>query len=170
MNCVVVEAHERQLVESTGLELDPPMSVTKSVQLVDTNNATCITLTTSAMYTFTGDHWSPEPRQKCWFPGLSIKRRVPEAIKASFTVTITGRRLVCSTPHFEVMFRTTKLSKYELSGIYQTCKLSGTTSSGNEALITCAAKCECIGDECEHVFINIPELQESWELCEIGIK
>ena len=62
------------------------------------------------------------------------------------------------------------MSKCELAGSYQTCKLSGTTSSGNEALITCAAKCGCIGDDCGHVIINIPKLQEAWELCEIGIK
>ena len=146
------------------------MSVTKTAQLVDNKTDTCIALTISAMYTFTGDHWSPEPRGKCWFPGLSIIQRVPEAIKTSFTVTITGRHLVCSTSHFEVMFRTTKSSKCELAGIYQTCKLSGTTTPRNDALITCAAKCECIGDDCDHVIINIPTLQESWELCEIGIR
>ena len=162
--------YDRQLVVSTELELDPPMSVKQTAQLSDNKTDTCIALNASAMYTFTGDHWSPEPREKCWFPGLTIIKRVPEAIKASFTVTITGRHLVCSTSHFEVMLRISKLSKCELSGNYQTCKLSGTTSSVTEALITCAAKCECIGDDCEHVIINIPTLQESWELCEVGIR
>jgi len=172
LKCVVSEAYDRQLVESTGLELDPPMSFVKSAQLVDSNNDTCVTLDNSAMYAYSGGLWTPQPQPqgKCWFPGLSIKRRVPEATKASFTVTITGRRLVCSTSHVEVALGITKWSKCDLSGIYRQCILSGPTTTGKEALTTCSAKCECSGDDCGHVTINIPTLLESWELCEIGIK
>ena len=177
LNCVVAEAYDRQLVESKGIEVDPPMSSAKSAQLVDANIDTCVTVDNSAMYVYSGGSWNPQPQPqpqpqgKCWFPGISIKRRVPEAIKASFTVTITGRRLVCFTSHVEVALGITKIwSKCELSGIYRQCTLSGPTSTGNEALVTCSAKCECSGDDCGHVTINIPTLLESWELCEIGIK
>ena len=170
LSCVVTEAYDRQIVESTGLEVDPPMSSAKSAQLVDANNDTCVTVDNTAMYVYSVGRWTPQPQGKCWFPGFTIKRRVPEAIKASFTVTITGRRLVCSTSHVEVALGITKWSKCELSGIYRQCTLSGPTSTGNEALVTCSAKCECSGDDCGHVTINIPTLLESWELCEIGIK
>ena len=146
------------------------MSLVKSAQLVDSNNDTCVALTISAMYVYSVKRWNPQPRGKCWIPGLSIKRRVPEAIQASFTVTITGRRLVCSRSHVGVALRITKWSACEHSGIYRGCTLSGSTTTGNEALVTCFAKCECIGNDCEHVTINIPKLLESWELCEIGIK
>ncbi|KAK2170060.1 hypothetical protein NP493_1165g01074 [Ridgeia piscesae] len=173
MNAIVsLQRHTTDnLVESTGLELDPPMSLVKSAQLVDANDDTCVALTVSAMYVYSVGLWNPQPQGKCWFPGLTIKRRVPESIKASFTVTITGRRLVCSTSHFEVFLRRSKWSECELSGKYHRCLLvSGPATTGNEALITCAATCECIGNDCEHVTVNIQTLQESWELCEIGIK
>ena len=157
-------------MESTGLELDPPMSVTKSAQLVDANNDTCFPLVSDIMYMFSDGQWIPQRKGKCMLGGLTIKRRVPEAIKASFTVIITGRRLVCSSSNFLVLVRASKWSQCEISGKHYRCTLSGPTTTGNEALITCAAKCECIGDDCEHVIINIPQLQKSWELCEIGIK
>ena len=150
--------------------MNPPMSLVKSAQLVDANNDTCIALTVSEMYIYSVGLWNPQPQGKCWNPGFSIKRRMPEAIKASFTVTITGRHLVCSTSHVEVAVRVTKWSECEQSGIYRVCTMSGPTTTGKEALITCSAKCECIGDDCEDVTINIPTLLESWELCEIGIK
>ena len=170
LNCVVAEAYDRQLVESKDLELDPPMSLVKSAPLVDTNSDTCVTLDSSAMYVYSVGRWNPQPQGKCWFPGLSIKIRVPEVMKASFTVTITGRRLVCSTSHVEVSLGITKWSECELSGMYRRCTLSEPTTTGKEALNTCSAKCACNGDDCEYVTINIPELLESWELCEIGIK
>ena len=171
LKCVVSEAYDRQFVESAGLELDPPMSLEKSAQLVDSNNDTCVTLDNSAMYGYSVGRWNPQQQGKCWFPGFTIKRRVPETIKASFTVTITGRRLVCSTSHVEVALGITKIwSKCELSGIYRQCILSGPTTTGKEALVTCSAKCECNGDDCGLVTINIPKLLENWELCEIGIK
>ena len=157
-------------MESTGLELDPPMSVSKSAQLVDSNNDTCFHLTSSIMYIYSEGQWIPQRRGKCKLGGLSIKRRVPEAIKASFTVTVTGRHLVCSKYHFLVLVRISKWSECEISGKYHRCIISGPTATEDEALTTCAAKCECIGDDCEHMIINIPQLHESWELCEIGIK
>ena len=170
LNCVVAETYDKQLVESRGLELDPPMSLVKSAQLVDANNDTCFPLISSIMYIYSDGQWIPQRRGKCMLGGLTIKRRVPEAIKASFTVTITGRHLVCSTSNFLVLVRASKWTQCELSGKYPRCILSGPTTTRSKTLITCAAKCECIGDDCEHVFINIPKLQESWELCEIGIK
>ena len=170
LNCVVTETHDRQLVESTDLEVDPPMTLAKSAQLVDANDDTCVTLNNSPMYVYSVGRWKPQPQAKCWFSDLSIKRRVPEAIKASFTVTITGRRLVCSTSHVDVALEITKSSGCELSGIYRKCTLSGPTTTGKEVLTTCSAECACNGDDCKYVIINIAKLVESWELCEIGIK
>ena len=170
LNCVVAEAYDRQLVELTkGLNLDPPMSLLKSAQLVDSNNDTCFPLVSSIMYIYSDGQWIPQRKGKCMLGGLTIKRRVPEAIKASFTVTITGRHLVCSSSQLMVLVRASKWSECEFSGEYPRCTLSGPTTTGNEALVTCAAKCECTGNDCEHVIINIPTLQETWELCEIGI-
>ena len=169
-NCVVAETYDILLVKSKGLEVDPPMSIEKSAQLVDANDETCVTLDNSAMYVYSVGLWNPQPQGKCWNPGLTIKRPVPEAIKASFTVTVTGRRLVCSRPHIEVALGITNWSKCKLAGIYRICTLSGPTTTGRDALITCSAKCACNGADCEHVTINIPTLLESWELCEIGIK
>ena len=147
------------------------MSLVKSAQLVDANDDTCVTLDNSAMYVYSVGLWNPQPQGKCWNPGFTIKRRVPESIKASFTVTITGRHLVCSTSHIEVALRITNtVSKCKLSGVYRRCTMSGPTATGKEALTTCSAKCTCIGDDCEHVTINIPTLLESWELCEIEVK
>ena len=171
LKCVITETYDRQLVELTkGLELDPPMSSLKSALLVDNNNDTCFPLVTSIMYIYTDGQWIPQRKGKCMFGGLSIKRRVPDEIKASFTVTITGRHLVCSSHHFLVLVRASKWTQCEISGKHYRCILSGPTTIGNEALVTCAAKCECIGDDCEHVIVNIPTLQKSWELCEIGIQ
>ena len=171
LNCVVTETYDRQLVELTkGLEVDPPMSLVKSAQLVDANNDTCFPLISSMMYIYTDGQWIPQRKGKCMLAGLTIRRRVPEAMKASFTVTITGRHLVCSMSNFLVLVRASKWTECEISGKNYRCMLSGPTATGNEALVTCAAKCECIGNDCEHLLINIPTLQESWELCEIGIK
>ena len=117
VSSVVAETYDRQLVELIGLELDPPISLVKSAQLVYASNETCVTLDNSAMYVYSVGLWNPQPQGKCWNPGLTIKRPVPEAIKASFTVTITGRHLVCSTSHIEVAVRVIKLwSKCDLSG------------------------------------------------------
>ena len=171
LNCVVAEAYDRKLVEMTkDLELDPPMSLVKSAVLVDANNDTCFPLVSSMMYIYSDGKWIPQRKGKCMLGGLTVKRPVPEVIKASFTVTVTGRRLVCSTSNFLVLIRASKWSECELSRKYHRCVMSGPTTTGNEALVTCAAKCECSGDDCEHVTINIPELQEFWELCEIRIQ
>ena len=170
LNCVVAETYDRQLVASKDLEVDPPMSLGKSAVLVDANNDTCFPLVSSMMYIYSDGQWIPRRKGKCMLGGLTIKRPVPEVIKASFTVTVTGRRLVCSRSHFLVLFRASKWSECELSGKYHRCVLSGPTITGSQGLITCAAKCDCIGDDGEHVIINIPTLQKSGELCEIGIK
>ncbi|KAI0220727.1 hypothetical protein LSAT2_027780 [Lamellibrachia satsuma] len=151
--------------------LDPPVPMEKAVQLNDANNDTCLVLAHTDMYTFSvsARRWAPQPRGKCVHPGLIIRKCVPDAIKASFTVMITGRHLVCSNAHIKVSIRHTKWPACETAGLYRICKLSETTGSGL-GLTTCIAKCICEGDDCKHVTIHIPNLQEDWEVCEIVIE
>ena len=162
----------RCVVASSQPVLDPPVPMEKAVQLNDANNDTCLALAQMDMYTFSvsARRWAPQPRGKCVQPGLIIKKCVPDAIKASFTVMITGRHLVCSNSYVKVSIRHTKWPACEAAGLYRICKLSGTTGSGIEGLITCFAKCTCGGDDCSHVTIHIPNLQEDWEICEISIE
>ena len=143
----------------------------KAVQLNDDNNDTCLVLAQTDMYTWSAGarRWSPQPQGKCVHRGLVINRCVPEAIKTSFTVTITGRHLVCSIPDVIVSIRQTKWSYCETSGLYRKCELSGSIGSGSDGLTTCVAKCVCDGDDCKHVTIQIPKALELWEICEIDI-
>ena len=160
------------IVASSQPVLDPPVPMEKAVQLNDANNDTCLALAQMDMYTFSvsARRWAPQPRGKCVHPGLIIKIYVPDVIKSSFAVMITGRHLVCSNSHVKVSIRHTKWPACETAGLYRICKLSGTTGSENEDLTTCIAKCTCDGDDCKHVTIHIPKLQEDWELCEISIE
>ena len=152
--------------------LYPPVTMDKAVQLNDDNNETCLVLAQTDMYTWStgARRWSPQPQGKCFDCGLVINRCVPQAIKTSFTVTITGRHLVCSIPDVIVSTRKTKWSNCETSGLYRKCELSGSTGSGSDGLTTCVAKCICNGKDCKHVTIHIPTLQKRWEICEIDIQ
>ena len=144
----------------------------KAVQLNDDNNDTCLVLAQTDMYTWSaGAHrLSPQPQCNSIHTGLIINKCVPEAIKASFTVTITGRHLVCSTSALEVSIRQTKWSYSETSGLYRKCEFSGSTESKSGGLTTCVTECICDGDDCNHVTIEIPKALEHWEICEIDIK
>ena len=162
---------DQELVLAEELTLDPPVPATKAVHLIDGDTATCLALAQMDMYTYSASvrRWAPQPRGKCVHPGLTIRRRVPDAMKTSFTVTITGRHLVCSNSHVKVSTRQSVWSYCETAGRYRTCRLSGTTAPRNGDLSSCVAKCTCDGDDCQHVTIHIPNMQETWELCEIGL-
>ena len=162
MFCFVVAIHP---------VLDPPASVERSMLLYDKNNATCLILDETDMYVFsaTTGRWAPEPQWKCFQDGLVIKMNVPEAIKMSFSVAITGRNIVCSQPHIEVLVRKTAWSQCEIDGRYLICQLGTATGPENGGLTSCVAKCTCDGEDCEHVYVQIPNVQEQWEICEIDI-
>ena len=162
---------DKELVMVEELMLDPPVPAIKAVYLFDGDTATCIALAQMDMYTYSASvrRWAPQPRGKCVHPGLTIRRRVPDAMKTSFTTTITGRHLVCSKSHLKVSTRQTVGSHCETAGLYRMCRLSETTAHGNGGLSSCIAKCSCDGDDCKHVTIHIPNMQETWEICEIGI-
>ena len=152
--------------------LDPPVTMDEAVQLNDDNNDTCLVLAQTDMYTWSAgaQRWFPERRGRCFHRGLSITRCVPEATKTSFTVTITGRHLVCSNSNVNVLIGKTNWSQCETSGVYRKCTLSGNTESGSDGLTTCVAKCVCDGEDWKHVTIHIPNSQELWEICEIDMK
>ena len=140
--------------------------------LYDKNNATCLILDDTDWYTFsaTTGSWAPKPQWKCFRRGLLIRLGVPEAIKVSFRATITGRNIVCSRPHLEVLVRKTAWSQCELGGHYPVCTLSSTTDADSGGLTSCVAKCTCDGQDCQHLYVHIPNLQEQWEICEIDLK
>ena len=141
------------------------------MQLTDNDEATCLLLAETAMYTFypNSRRWTPEPQGKCIHHGLMMKINVPSVIKVHVTVTITGRHLVCAISHLKVSMRQNKWPHCETAGRYRTCKLTGTTGPENGGLTSCVAKCTCDGDDCQHVYVQIPNLQEQWEICEIYI-
>ena len=151
-------------------ELDPSALMETSVRLNDADNETCLALTDADFYTFdaSSSRWFPKPKNKCWLPGLVIRKSVPSTTKTSFTVTITGHHLTCSTSHFKVAMRQTKRPACKLAGEYRICKWTGAVQSGG--LTTCVAACRCEGDDCRHVTIHIPHVNEEWELCEIDIE
>ena len=155
------------------VELDPPATLEASMRLVDTNNDTCLVLEDTEMYTFSPStsQWVPQPKNACWRTGLVIKTRVPANIHASFTVRITGYRLVCSHSHLKVMTRHTKLSDCGLvSGNYHICALSSATEQEPEGLPTCIAACQYTETTTKYVIIEIPNKHEGWKLCEIIIE
>ena len=143
----------------------------KTMQLTDNNEATCLVLAETAMYTFhpSTRRWTPEPQGKCLHHGLMVKIHVPSVIKVHVTVTITGRHLVCSNSHLKVAMRHTKRSQCESAGLYRTCTLTGPTGPGDGGLTSCVAKCTCDGEDCQHVYVQIPNLQQQLEICEIYI-
>ena len=154
-------------------ELDPPVTRDVSIRLIDANNDTCLIMKDTDMYTFSSSmgQWLPQPRNACWRSGLVIKSRVPDNIYASFTVKITGHRLVCSMSHLKIMTRHTDLSNCGLvSGSYHICKLSGDTGLNPASLTTCVAECQFTKNKTKYVIVEIPNKHEGWKLCEISIK
>ncbi|KAI0227373.1 hypothetical protein LSAT2_022171, partial [Lamellibrachia satsuma] len=152
-----------------GYVLDPPVKMDMSTRLNDADNETCLALSDIDLYTFDAreERWFPRPQNKCFLPGLVIKRCVPVGMKTSFTVTITGYHLACSTAHFKVAVRQTKWSSCHLAGLYRNCRWSGAVETGG--LTTCVAACRCDGDDCKHLTIHIPKLYEDWQICEINV-
>ncbi|KAI0234890.1 hypothetical protein LSAT2_014709, partial [Lamellibrachia satsuma] len=119
--------------------LNPPVTTEMSVRLNDANNETCLALTDADYYSFDAgaSYWTPEPQTQCWLPGLIIKRCVPDRIKTSFTVAITGHRLICSTSYFQVTVQQTTLPDCDIAGRYIDCEWGVAVESG--ALTTCVA-------------------------------
>ena len=152
-----------------GYVLDPPVKTGMSARLNDADNQTCLALTDTEFYTFDAreERWFPRPQNKCVLSGLVIKRCVPAVVKTSFTVTIIGHHLACSTAHFKVAVRQTKWSSCHLAGLYRNCRWSGAVDAGG--LTTCVAACRCDGDDCKHLTIHIPKLYEDWQICEINV-
>ena len=141
------------------------------MSLIDTNSDTCLILEETEMYTFlpSTSQWVPQPKNSCWRTGLVIKIRVHAYIHSSFTVRITGHRLVCSHSHLKVMTRHTKLSDCGLvSGNYHICALSGVAETGG--LTACIAACQYTKNKSKYVVIEIPNKHEGWKLCEINIQ
>ena len=141
-----------------------------SVRLHDADNETCLALADADLYTLdpTSGRPSPQSRYKCFLPGLTIRKSVPVGVNTSFTATITGQHLVCSTSHFEVAMRQKKRSGCELAGDYRRCVWGDGVESAT--LTTCVAQCCCVGDDCSHVTIRIPQVYRKWQICEISIK
>ena len=153
--------------------MDPPATVEMAMSLIDANNDTCLILEDTEMYTFSPStsQWLPQPKNACWRTGLVIKTAVPDNIHASFTVRLTGHRLVCSHSHFKVMTRHTKLSDCGLvSGNYHICALSGVAEPETNVLTTCVAACEYMENKTKYVVIEIPRKHEGWTLCGINIQ
>ena len=151
--------------------LDPPAKMQRSARLNDGNNDTCLSLASIDMYTFStlSKKWNPQPQYVCLLSGLVIKKFVPDKLKASFTVSITGHGLVCADTHFAVAVRQAKWPSCEHAGLYRRCKMSRAVDSVTGGLITCVADCLCHGDDCKHATIHIPEKHEDWRICEIAI-
>ena len=163
----------QRTVTAAPPELDPPVSKDVSMRLVDENNDTCLVLDDMEMYTFSPstNQWLPQPQNACWRSGLVIKTRVPRSIDASFKVTLTGHRLVCSKPHITVMTRRKKLPNCGLvSGNYHICRLSGVTAPEAGGLTTCVAECQYTQNKTKYVITEIPNKNEGWKLCELTIE
>ncbi|KAK2160933.1 hypothetical protein NP493_1617g00052 [Ridgeia piscesae] len=129
------------------------------VWLTQTQTPSCLNLEDIEMYAFSPaqSQWLPRPQNACWRSGLVIKHRVPDNIHASFTVRISGHRLVCTMSHLKVMTRRTELSDCGLvSGNYNICKLSGVTEQDPGNLSTCVAACKYKKNKTKYVIIEIP--------------
>ena len=148
--------------------LNPPVKMELMRRLNDANTDTCLALASTDMYTFSAlsKRWNLPFTDMCWFEGLVIQVQVPDQLKASFTVRITGHGLVCANSHFAVMVRRVKSSPCPTAGRYYECTLSGVDNGG---LTSCLAKCLCDGKDCTHATIHIPEMHEDWEICEISV-
>ena len=138
-------------------------------RLNDANTDTCLSLASTDMYTFStlSKRWNLSSRDMCWFEGLVIQTQIPDQLKASFTVRITGHGLVCANSHFAVMIRRIQSPPCPTAGKYYECNMSGVDQRG---LTTCVAKCLCDGKDCKHATIHIPERHEDWEICEISVE
>ncbi|KAI0223705.1 hypothetical protein LSAT2_025153 [Lamellibrachia satsuma] len=150
---------------------DPPVEMELRTRLIDENNATCLELAHTDHYTLvtSSSRWVPQTQHKCWLPGLTIKASTPNQTDMSFTVRITGHRLVCAESHFNVSMRQQIWPTCAIAGVYRRCKLSGPAQSHTEGLITCVATCVCEGDDCKHVTIHVPRKYEGWKICEINV-
>ena len=149
--------------------LVPPVNMAVMRRLNDANTDTCLSLASTDMYKFSAlsSGWIPDPQEVCWFQGLVIQTHVPDHLVASFTVRITGHGLVCDISHIEVMVQLTKSPLCPVAGEYTTCTLGGVDQGG---LTTCVAKCLCDGKDCRNATINIPEVHEDGEICEITVE
>ena len=148
---------------------DPPLT-TEVTTRMNTSAGACLVLADIRFYTFDAStgRWLPPSQNNCWFPGLVITTPVPEQTTTSFTVTITGNDLICSTSHFTVSVRRRKWSSScDIVGEYTTCKWDG-ANMGEDGRM-CIAKCSCDGDDCSHVTVHIPQAHEGWEICTIGV-
>ena len=146
----------------------PPVNMNISARLNDRDNTTCMPLGDTAIYTFGGGRWVPQPRDKCWFPGMVIKQPVPDTNATKFNVTITGHHITCSKSHLLVSMRYTKKPGCELAGAYRACDWFDAVQSGG--LTSCVASCLCEGEDCKDVTIEMPKLYENWQICEIDTK
>ena len=150
--------------------MDPPTPMSDRVVLNDDDNDTCISLADTDMYTFSRDahRWIPQPLADCWEPGLSIIQRVPDGIKTTFSVAITGHRIACSHSRLTVMIKQADYLSCDLAGHYLVCEMSEAVES--DELTTCTAKCSCDRGDCRYMEINILDRHDDWELCEIYMK
>ena len=149
--------------------LDPPVKIELMRRLNDANTDTCLSLSSTDMYTFSAlsKRWNLPFRDMCWFEGLAIQVHVPDQLKASFSVRITGHGLVCANSHFSVLVRRKTSPPCPTAGEYNECSLSGVDHGG---LSTCVAKCLREGKDCKHATIHIPEMHEDWKICEITVE
>ncbi|KAK2160838.1 hypothetical protein NP493_1623g00036 [Ridgeia piscesae] len=149
--------------------LNPPVTTEVMRRLIDANTDTCLSLASTDMYTFSAlsNRWNLPFIDMCWFEGLVIQAHVPYHLKASFTVRITGHGLVCDNSYITVMVRRKKSPPCPTAGEYYECKLSRVDHGG---LTTCVAKCLCEGKDCKRATIQIPEMHEDWDICEISVE
>ena len=149
--------------------LDPPVNMDVMRRLNDANTDTCLSLASTDMYKFSAlsNGWIPEPQDVCWLQGLVIQTHVPNQLKASFTIRLTGHGLVCDNSHIEMRVRLTKSPLCPVAGEFTTCTLSGIDHGG---LTTCVAKCLCDGKDCKHATVHIPKMHEDWKICEITLE
>lgn len=157
---------------STQPILDPPAKAEVYVHLNDTNNDTFMSLASTDMYMFStlSKKWYPQPQHACLLSGLVIKKCVPDKLKATFTVSITGHGLVCANTHFAVAVRQAKWPSCEHAGLYRRCKMNRAVDSVTDGLITCVAECFCGGEDCKHATIHIPAKHVDWRICEITVE
>ena len=147
------------------------MTTELSDLLTDADNDTCLSVADVDLYAVdpSSSRWQPSPQHVCWLPGLRIDLGVSDSAATSFTVSVTGHHLTCSTSHFKVaMLQTRWRSEYDLAGEYRTCTWTDAVQSGQ--LTTCVAACRCDGNDCSHVIVHFPQKYQEWKICEIDIK